>query len=51
MAPAAAPPVTQVVGPSSDARATSKDKGKGYALPGPYIDKVPAGIPSFEDDP
>ena len=32
-------------------RAVSKDKGKGHALPGPYIDKVPAGIPSFKDDP
>ena len=51
MAPAAAPPATNVAGPSSDARATSKDKGKGRALPHPYIDKVPAGILSFEDDP
>ena len=32
-------------------RATSKDKGKGRALPGPYIDEVPASIPSFEDNP
>ena len=51
MAPAAAPPATQVAGPSSDVRAASKDKGKGRALPGPYIDEVPASIPSFEDDP
>ena len=51
MAPAAAAPATNVAGPSSDARATSKDKGKGRALPGPYINEVPAGIPSFEDDP
>ena len=50
MAPAA-PPATKVAGPSSDTRAMSKDKGKGCALPGPYIDKVPAGILSFEDDP
>ena len=28
-----------------------KDKGKGRALSGPYNDEVPAGIPSFEDDP
>ena len=28
-----------------------KDKGKGRTLPGPYIDEVPTGIPSFEDDP
>ena len=32
-------------------RTTSKDKGKGRALPGPYNDEVPASIPSFEDDP
>ena len=50
MAPAAAPPAPQVAGPS-DTRAMSKDKGKGCALPGPYVDEVPAGIPSFEDDP
>ena len=51
IAPGTAPPATQVAGPSSDARAASKDKGKGRALPGPYIDKVPASILSFEDDP
>ena len=51
MAPAAIQPATNVAGPSSDARAVSKDKGKGRALPGPYIDEVPAGIPSFKDDP
>ena len=51
MAPATTPPATQVAGPSSDTRAVSKDKGKGHALPGPYIDEVPAGILSFEDDP
>ena len=51
MAPATAPPAANVAGPSSDVRAMSKDKGKGCALPGPYIDKVPAGIPSCEDDP
>ena len=51
MAPAAAPPATHVAGPSPDVRAMSNDKGKGLALPGPYIDEVPAGIPSFEDDP
>ena len=50
MAPATAPRATQVAGPSSDVRATPKDKGKGCALPTPYIDEVPAGIPSFEDD-
>ena len=50
MAPAAAPPATNVAGPSSDMRAASKDKGKGRALPGPYINEVPAGILSFEDD-
>ena len=49
MAPAATPPATQVARPP-DARATSKDKGKGHALPGPYIDEVPAGIPSFKED-
>jgi hypothetical protein len=32
-------------------KAASKDKGKGHALLGPYNDEVPAGIPSFEDDP
>ena len=31
--------------------AALEDKGKGHALPGPYIDKVPAGIPSYEEDP
>ena len=51
MAPAAAPPATNVAGPSSDMRAVPKDKGKGCALPGAYIDEVPAGIPSFKDDP
>ena len=51
MAPGTAPPATQVAGPSSDTRAASKDKGKGRALPGPYIDEVPASILSFEDDP
>ena len=51
MAPATAPPETQVAGPSSDMRAAPKDKGKGCALPGPYIDEVPASILSFEDDP
>ena len=43
MAPGTAPPATQVAGPSSDVRAVSKDKGKSRALPGPYIDEVPAG--------
>ena len=51
MAPATAPRATQVAGPSSDARATPKDKGKGCALSGPYINEVPASILSFEDDP
>ena len=51
MAPAATPPATQVAGLSSDVRATPKDKGKGHALPGPYIDEVPASILSFENDP
>ena len=51
MALATTPSATQVAGPSSDVRAASKDKGKGRALPGPYIDEVPASIPSFEDDP
>jgi hypothetical protein len=50
MSPATAPPATQVAG-FSDARAASKDKGKGQALPGPYVNKVPAGIPSFKEDP
>ena len=51
MAPATIAPATRVAGPSSDAKAVSKDKGKGRALPGPYNDEVPASIPSFEDDP
>ena len=51
MAPATTPPATQVAGPSSDVRAMPEDKGKGCALPGPYIDEVPAGMPSFKDDP
>ena len=50
MVPATTPPATQVAG-QSDMRATSKDKGKGRALPGPYIDKVPVGILSYEEDP
>jgi hypothetical protein len=51
MVPASTAPASQVAGPSSDVRTTSKDKGKGRALPGPYNDEVPASIPSFEDDP
>ena len=51
MAPASTAPATQVAGTSSDVKTTSKDKGKGRALPGPYNDEVPASIPSFEDDP
>ena len=51
MVPASTAPASQVAGPSSDARTMSKDKGKGCALPGPYNDEVPAGIPSFKDDP
>ena len=39
MVPAATPPATQVAG-QSDMRAALKDKGKGCALPGPYINKV-----------
>ena len=50
-APASTAPASQVAGPSSGAKTTSKDKGKGHALPGPYNDEVPAGILSFEDDP
>ena len=50
MVPATAPPATQVAGPS-DTRAMSKDKGKNCALLSPYIDEVPAGIPSYEEDP
>ena len=50
MAPVTTPHATQVAGPSSDVRATPKDKGKGCALPSPYINEVPAGILSFEDD-
>ena len=50
MVPATAPHATQVAGPF-DARTTSRDKGKGHALPGPYVNEVPASIPSFEDDP
>ena len=41
---------TQVAG-QSDTGSMSKDKGKGHALPGPYINKVPAGILSYEEDP
>ena len=43
-APASTAPACQVAGPSSDAKTTSKDKGKGHALPGPYNDEVPASI-------
>ena len=50
MVPATAPHATQVAGPS-DSRTASKDEGKGHALPGPYVNEVPASIPSFEDDP
>ena len=50
-APASTAPASQVAGPSSGTKTASKDKGKGCALPGPYNDEVPAGIPSFEDDP
>ena len=51
MVPASTAPASQVAGPSSGAKTASKDKGKGRALPGPYNDEVPAGIPSFEDNP
>jgi hypothetical protein len=51
MVPASTAPASQVAGPSSGVKTASKDKGKRCALPGPYNDEVPAGIPSFEDDP
>ena len=41
--PTAAPPAMHVAG-QSDVHSMSKNKGKGYALPGPYIDEVPVGI-------
>ena len=49
-APATTPPATWVAGPS-DVKAMSKDKGKGHMLPGPYINKVPVGIPFFKEEP
>ena len=41
----------KILGPSSGAKTLSTDKCKRRALPGPYNDKVPAGILSFKDDP
>jgi hypothetical protein len=48
--PAAVPPATQPAG-ASNLSIAAKDKGKGHALPGPYLDELPKGTPSFEEDP
>jgi hypothetical protein len=48
--PVTVPPPAQSTGPS-DVPSTMKDKGKGHAAPGPYINEMPKGMLSFEEDP
>ena len=50
MGSATIPPEAHSAG-LSDVPAPMKDKGKGHALPGPYINEVPADILSFEENP